>query len=271
MQDTNFIADALVSLREAQAGIGPHTPLCRAFADGLEGAQKFRLPDRGRLLDWSKLGYNDLLAAVKDYIPALRLPYEYCAFEFWSPKCGERVVILAREHPPAQIVLCWVTRIGSGPWFLSDFKLAVRRSEDGLLTLMGEPCWSDDDGYIESQEAANVAISVAEVVMQVIAALACKNVSTSIRQASERLNKKRISKGKQPFFTYRTIDLLLPRKDRSEPFGGSHAPPRIHLRRGHIRRHPTAGQLWVNACVVGNKTLGMVGKDYRVHKPRAAA
>lgn len=44
----------------------------------------------------------------------------------------------------------------------------------------------------------------------------------------------------------------------------SHASPRQHLRRGHIRRHPTAGNLWVNSCVVGDPSNGVINKSYAV-------
>lgn len=48
------------------------------------------------------------------------------------------------------------------------------------------------------------------------------------------------------------------------PLGGSHASPRTHLRRGHIRQHPTAGRIWVNSCVVNPTAIGTVNKDYRI-------
>jgi hypothetical protein len=47
--------------------------------------------------------------------------------------------------------------------------------------------------------------------------------------------------------------------------GGTHASPRVHLRRGHIRRLP-GKNIWVNATIVGNSDLGVVIKDYSVTK-----
>ena len=45
--------------------------------------------------------------------------------------------------------------------------------------------------------------------------------------------------------------------------GGTHASPRVHLRRGHIRKIADGRTVWVQACVVGSKH-GMVLKDYKL-------
>ena len=44
---------------------------------------------------------------------------------------------------------------------------------------------------------------------------------------------------------------------------GTHESPRQHLRRGHIRRLES-GNIWVNACVVGNSEKGVIKKSYNV-------
>lgn len=97
-----------------------------------------------------------------------------------------------------------------------------------------------------------------------IEVLSCKNVLTNETPPPAPLNKKRLAKGKPPFFEYKT--LLLDPSEASSPtatLGGTHASPRVHLRRGHIRRLPNRN-IWVNAAVVGNRQSGMVLKDYAV-------
>ncbi len=47
-------------------------------------------------------------------------------------------------------------------------------------------------------------------------------------------------------------------------FGGTHASPRLHLRRGHPRQYAPGKYCWVQPCVVGNKAAGMVHKDYAI-------
>lgn len=80
------------------------------------------------------------------------------------------------------------------------------------------------------------------------------------------MNMKREKKGKQPIFSYKVL-VVDPGNTKSVRGGGkgTHASPRVHLRRGHIRRLPK-GNIWVNAAVVGDKSKGMVVKDYAVRQ-----
>ena len=81
----------------------------------------------------------------------------------------------------------------------------------------------------------------------------------------EKLNKSRIKKGKTPFFSYKvlTINSQKGNAPSNSNSKGSHSSPRIHLRRGHIRKLESK-TVWVNACVVGDKKKGAVNKDYQV-------
>lgn len=105
-------------------------------------------------------------------------------------------------------------------------------------------------------------------VMELIEILSCKNVLTETLAAPQALNKKRAGKGKPPFFEYKVLmlDHLGQSKASTGAPKGAHASPRIHLRRGHIRRLAERN-VWVNAAVVGNKQAGMVMKDYAVKSP----
>lgn len=107
-------------------------------------------------------------------------------------------------------------------------------------------------------------------VMELIEILSCRNVSTGSITPPAALNKKRASKGKAPFFEYKVLmlDPLAEAQSSSGTAKGTHASPRVHLRRGHIRRL-TDRNIWVNATVVGNKQAGMVVKDYAVKAPNA--
>lgn len=96
-------------------------------------------------------------------------------------------------------------------------------------------------------------------------AINCVNTSLIENSAPIHLNKKRIAKGKQPLFSYWTLHLPSGSNSNSDA-GGTHSSPRLHLRRGHIRQHRPGKYSWVSACIVGNKSSGMVVKDYEVSR-----
>lgn len=103
------------------------------------------------------------------------------------------------------------------------------------------------------------------------AVLSCSNVRVRDVEAPAALNKKRAKSGKAPMVTYKVLELVAPatRQERVDQ-GGTHASPRLHLRRGHIRRLDAERTVWVQACIVGSAT-GAVLKDYQVRPAREPA
>lgn len=96
------------------------------------------------------------------------------------------------------------------------------------------------------------------------AALSCTNVTTEILRPNREAHAIRPA---STLFDYHILVLDPSRvHEPGEPLGGSHSSPRTHLRRGHIRRHPTAGRIWVNSCVVNPTAIGTVNKDYSVRR-----
>lgn len=56
-----------------------------------------------------------------------------------------------------------------------------------------------------------------------------------------------------------------PRKaTRSLPQGGTHASPRLHMRRGHWRTLQSGKKVFVREAIVGDPDRGVVEKDYRM-------
>lgn len=100
--------------------------------------------------------------------------------------------------------------------------------------------------------------------------LRCVNVAVVDHPAPEKLNAKREARGKMPLFSFKTLALAVPNIRRTGvELGGSHASPRIHLRRGHIRQLGDGRSVWVQSCVVGSKH-GVIHKDYRLAAKAAA-
>lgn len=95
-----------------------------------------------------------------------------------------------------------------------------------------------------------------------LAALNCKNVQCVQTQSYERLNRARQKRGKKPLFSTWTLNLFLPtNKSERANHGGTHASPRVHLRRGHPRQFAPGKWAWVQPHVVG-RGPGIVHKDY---------
>lgn len=93
-----------------------------------------------------------------------------------------------------------------------------------------------------------------------LAAINCSNVGTQELPAPKPLNEKRKKKGRPPFYAYKILDLSpAPAPGANPGAGGTHASPRAHLRRGHIRQ---LGErygnktLWINATRVNMRAGG---------------
>lgn len=97
-----------------------------------------------------------------------------------------------------------------------------------------------------------------------IEVFSCVNVTTEEHQPPKFINEKRKRKGKVPFFSYRTIHITGEDVHGDAVAGPSHASPRLHLRRGHIRRLPDGKRVWVRAHLVGDKSRGLALHDYKV-------
>lgn len=72
-------------------------------------------------------------------------------------------------------------------------------------------------------------------------------------------------KSKHKLLEYKVLRLDLDKLSTSqEPGGGTHASPRLHLRRGHWRKYQNGEKKWIKPMWVGDKDLGVVHKDYEV-------
>lgn len=104
------------------------------------------------------------------------------------------------------------------------------------------------------------------IVERALVALSCTNVRSVDNAPPAALNKKRQKQGKPPLFTYKTLHVLAGER------GASHDPraddaeakrsPRLHFRRGHVRRIGGGRITWVQQCMVGNGRLGVIEKAY---------
>jgi hypothetical protein len=97
-----------------------------------------------------------------------------------------------------------------------------------------------------------------------LSALNCSNVKRVEHKPEPKLQKARQKRGKQPLYSYWTLQLTIPKsREETEQLGGTHASPRVHLRRGHARQYAPGKFTWVQECVVGTGK-GIVAKEYAV-------
>lgn len=135
--------------------------------------------------------------------------------------------------------------------FAPTFKTLFNNIEDG----------SRAAELIKADSTSNV-----RAVAEFCEALSCKNITTDNHQDASPKNAKRIKDGKLPIYETKmlVVDTKANVSINGEYQGGTHSSPRQHLRRGHIRRHPSAGNIWVQSCVVGDPTKGTINKQYSI-------
>jgi hypothetical protein len=76
-------------------------------------------------------------------------------------------------------------------------------------------------------------------------------------------NRRKIAQGKFPIYEWRTI-VVEPIKPRSASKGGTHASPRLHDRRGHLRKLSSGKTVWIRNCKVGHPNKGVIFHDYKI-------
>lgn len=188
-----------------------------------------------------------------------RLPYKYCWIELDSHKEGANMIMGA---------LCLETDDGgyyAHIWIRNKFKKwcfwFMYKSLNGKSYVNRCGLRLKDSFFQNIIHNINAFLS----------AMHCGNIKKIENTPSDKIQKARAKRGKKPLFSYWTLELDLPKsKEVGADLGGTHASPRLHLRRGHPRQYAPGKYCWVQPCVVGNKKLGMIHKDYAVNYRHAA-
>jgi len=188
----------------------------------------------------------------------VRLPYDVCWFESESYQSNKKLGCLSFINTIDSInhlnILALIKLPGVAWMFL------------GVIDM----CPSDIvRGFEFSPPKAKEPLKeIMQIVSAFLSALNCNNVSSVENKPPEKLQKKRAKRGKTPLFSYWTLHLDAPGNKQQKPGETNDPtrkrPPRLHLRRGHIRQYKPGQFTWVNPCVVGDKKAGMVNKDYYV-------
>lgn len=210
---------------------------CMALADDMRRAVKF------------DLGEYDLPTAPVGMRRESRPPFPYTLLQF-DTNVGRQIVLWKQVGDDTYNgIIAGAAKItGEQNWRV----LHPRQIIDGRVI--------DSD-----QKTRDVAHHWASLAVNTFAVIACSNVQYRDIEPDHALQRSRAQRGKPLLFGYKIL-VINPAgriEAKNDSIGGHHASPRVHLRRGHIRRLPTMN-VWVQPCVVGDKTRGMVHKDYRV-------
>ena len=97
-----------------------------------------------------------------------------------------------------------------------------------------------------------------------------KNVEYRTHPPVAKLNHKRKKKGKELFYEYKTLKLY-PDEPEIRYVGTAigqnplhRQSPKLHMRRGHVRRLHNGGTTFVRQSIIGQKRRGLVLKDYQI-------
>lgn len=190
-----------------------------------------------------------------DVLPDIvRLPYDQCWIEFGISKHAMAanvglICTLCVQDSPTQITIIPFTLRG-GSWTCAS--AIIVKIERGSVTYALPPT---SHKWFEA---------IASAVCKFLSAMNCTNVFKTEEMPSPALNKARLRRGKQPLFSTWTLSISIPKERRDfVALGGSHASPRVHLRRGHPREYKPGLWTWVQPCAVGAKENGMIHKDYK--------
>lgn len=197
-------------------------------------------------------GDVDRIYGLKVINDLIVLPYETTWIQFDINANGvKRIGFLVKQLDGGRYIAHEFMQLDVGAFTLATI---IHRNGDGSFDIPSEI-------QNDSQLFAGVESRI-RLIPCFLSALNCTNVHQVEHKADERLQKARVKRGKKPLFSFWTLELDLSRPESRESLGGTHASPRLHLRRGHPRQYAPGKYTWVQPCVVGNKALGMIHKDY---------
>lgn len=246
------------------------------FIHKIKNSVKFHIPDEGHILDIELTG--NATTTYAPYLPLIRLPYERIVLEFETiPINGVSYpCIMVCEQFEDQIQLECFSRVlvtmkghfySEDIWSIQTSQPTVIKGQwdDMVVNINGtskmNEIKTEYEKSIVMEEHENI-----HILLRFLSALSCSNINIETEiKPDAKLNKARIKKGKVPLFEYKVLKID-PQSTVSDgsTLSGTHASPRTHLRRGHIRRLKNGTTVWVNGCVVGVNNKGIINKDYMV-------
>lgn len=208
-------------------------------------------------MQWFDISGADLSTGIKiDNLTTHRPPFEK-SLVLWAGQTSsheryEMMMLAAGDDPEEGIVL------------------DLSKGQPGKYTTFPPMVYAIVDGQIKYgpvDESQDLPRDVAEIMLATMSKwlesmdTGCESYRPEVKQTFT--NRRKIAEGKLPTYDWHTV-IIQPAKPRSESQGGTHASPRLHDRRGHIRRLKSGKNVWVKAHKVGDASKGYVFHDYQV-------
>jgi len=105
------------------------------------------------------------------------------------------------------------------------------------------------------------------LVIGTVALLDVKGVEADLVVAPEKLNKRRIKRGKTPLYEHRVIKIGgFSKAGHVLGVGINHASPRTHWRRGHVRTLASGKKIPIAAMLINKHGRGFISHEYEVEE-----
>lgn len=222
------------------------------IARKLTESQKFEL-DFG---EFPVMTEKEMQKQIKD----LNLPYELSYFSV--PTVGG---VLARDRIDDVLLQVFLSK-GAEIGILPPTLVMVLDKQNGEIVAVTEDQRMLDLWHEANDPEIMAVCGLIGLVIRGLAVLNCSNVTWSDNPAPAALNKKREKAGKPPLFSFKTLQIKTGPQARTTSCASElgRLGPRLHLRRGHIRKLFGGTTTWVQSSMVGSARDGMAMKDYRV-------
>ncbi|QRM35130.1 hypothetical protein [Microvirga sp. VF16] len=233
------------------------------LADQIARAVRFDVGDANKLPHPSS---NDALLMG-------HLPYPVCYFEFdadgaerddGTPVGQIRMMVLARDLGGEVSSVFFRSHPPGDRYFSMGFG-ARWRVEDGEV--LWEPDLLTDQMPTDLEDEEHLKRVTAIFLAPVLSYLALLNrpgaeVTRVVPPA--KLAASRQKSGKPPLFDFHRVKFMGNERTSSTRDGAEsdRAGPRLHMRKGHVRRLALGKEIWIRSTIVGRASAGALGKDF---------
>jgi len=253
---------ALLQMIGNEDNIYKKTSLAEMY-NNINKGQHFLLPNNGLILNNKGVTLYEL---------TLHLPFPKMTIEFHiENSVYDRAVSIYRELPNG--IYCNLM-IYNKNWALVPFGIFINEEcgpkKSGFIfqrtNMLGYETSKDENQGLEKETIEPLRAMMLTPIQELLEALSCNNVYTETLGEfnHKKKNDKLIKQGKLPSYETKilVVDSSAKLVDKTD-LGGTHASPRQHLRRGHIRRYSTYN-IWINNQVIGKASDGIIEKSYEV-------